>query len=134
MREADVDSSDLYGDDATLGAIMSASDPKYLPGKALMAVVREYEEGQAELARLRKHVSSVDPALRAKVALIPPIPFEEYRALLRRRPGTLASPAFREYETRREELHAAERELFRQLAEADAETQRAHRERRKAAE
>lgn len=118
IPESAVDSSEIHGDEASLGGIAQPFDPIYLPGRALMETVRKHEENHATTALLAEHREGIDPQLRAKVALIPSIPYEEYRALLRRRPGAAASPAFLEYEARRDEIHEAEREYLLLMAAA----------------
>lgn len=107
IRESAVDRSDLYGDEPTLGNIAEPFNPRHLPGKALMAVIRKHEEQQATAAQMKRQAATVDADVRAKAALVPLIPYDEYREILRRRPGTSPSPAFLAYEARREELDAA---------------------------
>lgn len=107
LAEDTVDYDDVHGDEALLGSTEEPLNPRYLPGKVLMAAIKKHEEQQAVVNRMRRQGHTVDPETRAKAALVPLIDYEEYRELLRRRPGTKPSPAFLAYEARREELDAA---------------------------
>lgn len=127
---------DLHDEHGTPAYTIMTAPKILIHPKEFLSYMHAFEETQASLSALRDFVGEVDPEIRAKVALIPEIRYDEYMALLARHPGSRMSPAFAYYAEHREELDAAQVEYFRQLSaahDAREEAKRAARETRKAA-